>query len=74
MCLIVTIIMIVLSIQNLIHAHWFAGGIQLMIALGFSVLILRNIQKTNCEKDSSCNHSCMLTGWIAKIFPKKNKN
>lgn len=72
MCLIVTIIMIVLSIQNLRQAHWFVGGIQLIIALGFLVLLLRNIQKARCDRDSSCSNSCMLTGWIVKLFPKKD--
>lgn len=72
MCLIVTIIMIVLSMQNLMQSHWFIGGIQLVIALGFSLLLLRNIQKARCDRDGSCNNSCMLTGWIAKLFPKKD--
>jgi len=72
MCLIVTIIMIVLSVQNLIQEHWFIGGIQLIIALGFLVLLLRNIQKASCDRDVSCNNDCMLTGWIAKLFPRKD--
>ncbi len=72
MCLIVTIIMIVLSMQNLMQAHWFVGGIELIIALGFLILLLRNIQKARCDKDSSCNNGCMLTGWLVKLFPKKD--
>jgi len=71
MCLIVTIIMFVLAIQNLMHANWIGGGVQFIIALGFLVLLLRNIQKARCDRNGSCDNTCMLTGWIAKIFPKK---
>ena len=35
MCLIVTIIMLVLSIQNLMQHQWLTGIVQLIIALGF---------------------------------------
>ena len=73
MCLIVTVIMIVLSIQNLMNAHWFVGGVQLIIALGFLVFLLRNIQRARCDRDESCSYNCMLTGWLSKVFPKKDK-
>ena len=73
MCLIVTLIMLVLSVQNLIEAHWIIGGIQLLISLGFLILLLRNIQKARCDRGGHCDSGCMLTGWIAKYFPKKDK-
>ena len=44
MCLIVTIIMLVLSIQNLMQHQWFTGTVQLIIALGFLLLLIRNIR------------------------------
>lgn len=72
MCLIVTIIMFVLAIQNLMLGHWLVGGVQCMIALGFLILLLRNIQKVRCDRKGSCDNTCMLTSWIAKIFPKKD--
>ena len=70
MCLIITIIMLVLSIQNLMQHQWLTGTVQLVIALGFLVLLLRNIQKARCDKNGNCGN-CMITDWIAKIFPKK---
>ena len=72
MCLIITIIMFVLAIQNLMQAHWIIGGIQFIIALGFFILLVRNIQKVRCEREGNCDNACMFTNWIAKIFPKKD--
>lgn len=71
MCLIVTIIMIVLSVQNLILGHWLVGSVQFIIALGFLVLLLRNIQKVRCDRDSGCVNGCSLTNWIGNILKKK---
>lgn len=73
MCLIVTLIMFILAIQNLMHKHWIVGGIQFLIAMGFFILLLRNIQKARCERDGSCSNGCVLTSWISKIFPKKDQ-
>ena len=72
MCLIITIIMFVLAIQNLMQTHWIVGGVQFIIALGFFILLLRNIQKARCDREGSCDNACMLTAWIRKIFPKKD--
>jgi hypothetical protein len=55
------------------HAHWFVGGVQLIIALGFLVFLLRNIQRARCDRDTNCSYNCMLTGWLSKIFPKKDE-
>jgi hypothetical protein len=74
MCLIVTIIMIILAIQNLMQAHWFVGVVQLIIALGFLVLLLRNIQKARCDRDGSCVNGCSITDWISRLLPKKDEN
>ena len=71
MCLIVTIIMFVLAIQNLMQTHWIVGGVQFIIALGFFILLLRNIQKARCDREGSCDNACMPTSLITKIFPKK---
>jgi len=71
MCLIVTIIMLILSIQNLIQHQWLAGTVQLLIAFGFLVLLLRNIQKARCDRNGGCDNGCIIMGWIAKLFKKK---
>jgi hypothetical protein len=72
MCLIVTIIMFVLAIQNLIQTHWIIGGVQFIIAFVFFILLVQNIQKARCDRERSCDNTCMLSTWIAKIFPKKD--
>jgi len=71
MCLIVTIIMLVLSIQNLIEQQWLTGIVQLIIALAFLVLLIRNIRKARCDKNGGCTDGCLLTDWISKLFKKK---
>lgn len=72
MCLIIILIMFVLAIQNMIQEHWIIGGLQFLIAIGFFVLLLRNIQKARCDRNGSCNNRCVLTGWITKFFSKKD--
>lgn len=64
--------MFVLAIQNLMQSHWIVGGVQFLIALGFFILLLRNIQKAKCDREGSCDNVCILTAWIAKVFPKKD--
>ena len=73
MCLIVTIIMLVLSIQNLIQHQWLTGMVQLIIALGFLLLLIRNIRKARCDKNGGCEDGCLITDWFSKLFKKKEK-
>ncbi|MEA3433490.1 MAG: hypothetical protein U9R13_02820 [Campylobacterota bacterium] len=71
MCLIVTIIMLVLSIQNLIQHQWITGIVQLIIALGFLLLLIRNIRKARCDKNGGCVDGCLLPDWMSTLFKKK---
>jgi len=71
MCLIVTIIMLVLSIQNLLQYQWLTGIVQLIIALGFLVLLIRNIRIARCNKNGGCENGCLMTDWITKLFKKR---
>ena len=73
MCLIITLIMLALAVQNLLSHQWLAGGIQLLIALGFMLLLIRNIRLTRCERDQNCESFCMLPDWVTKLFKKKEK-
>ena len=72
MCLILTIVMFVLAIQNLMQHYWMMGMLQLMLALFFLFLLWRNIQQTRCDRNGNCN-SCMLPEWITKRFTKKEE-
>ena len=71
MCLIVTIIMLVLSIQNLIEQQWLIGIVQLIIAFGFLILLIRNIRKARCDKNGGCVDGCLMTDWLSNLFKKK---
>lgn len=73
MCLIVTVIMLFLAIQNLMLSHWLIGGVQLLIALGFLVLLIRNIRITHCERKGDCDNMCMLPEWFTNLFRKKEE-
>jgi hypothetical protein len=72
MCLIITIVMLVLAIQNLIAGYYNMGLLQLVIALGFAFMLWRNIQKVRCDRDGNCN-SCTLPKWLTNLFGKKEE-
>jgi len=73
MCLIVTIVMLGLAIQNLLQAQYMAGATQLIIALGFLALLIRNILAVRQEKQGCDTELCTGTGWISNLFKKKDK-
>lgn len=73
MCLIITIVMLVLAIQSLLSHQWLAGSIQLIIAIGFMILLIRNIGITRCERKGNCDNFCMLPEWLTKLFKTKEK-
>jgi len=73
MCLIITLVMLVLAIQSLLSHQWLAGSIQLLIAVGFMLLLIRNIRITRCERKGNCDNFCMLPEWLTKIFKKKDQ-
>ncbi|HEO99414.1 MAG: hypothetical protein JW682_01375 [Campylobacterales bacterium] len=73
MCLIITLVMLVLAIQSLLSHQWVAGSIQLVIALGFMILLIRNIRITRCERNGNCDNFCMLPDWLTKMFKKKDQ-
>jgi len=72
MCLILTIVMFVLAIQNLMQHYWMMGTLQLMLALFFAFLLWRNIQMARCDRNGNCN-SCALPEWVTRIFTKKKE-
>ena len=73
MCLIVTLVMFVLSIQSFIQHQWMAGTVQLIIALGFFALLIRNIIAVRNQKQGCSNTSCSMTDWFTNLFKKKEK-
>ena len=72
MCLIVTIVMLIISIQHFIHADYMTGGLTLVIALGFAFMLIRNIRLTQCDRQGGCDNFCMLPTWLTKYFSKKD--
>ena len=72
MCLIVTIIMFVLSVQNLLNSHFLIGGVQLFISFGFLFLLLRNIRQAQCDREGkSCGSACVIPLWFSQLFKKE---
>lgn len=63
--------MIALAVQNLMQAHWVVGGVQLVMALGLLALLIRNIQKVQCDREGGCTNGCSTTNWIGNILKKK---
>jgi len=73
MCVIITIIMFGFAIQNLLVENWLTGVTQLIISLGFLLLLINNIRKTRCERNGTCYNGCSVTNWISDLFKKKEK-
>jgi type IV secretory pathway TrbL component len=71
MCLIVTIIMFVFAIQSFMQNQWLAGATQLIIALGFFALLMRNIIAVRNEKQGCSTTGCSITDWFSNLFKKK---
>lgn len=74
MCLIVTIVMLVLSIQHFLHGDYQTGALTLLVALGFTFLLIRNIRLTHCDKNGGCDNFCLLPAWVTDLFSKKDKH
>lgn len=71
MCLIVTLVMFVLSIQSFMQHQWMAGAVQLIIALGFFALLMRNIIAVRNQKQGCSSTGCGMTDWFTNLFTKK---
>ena len=74
MCLIVTIIMLILSIQHFIYGDYLTGVLTLFVALSFAFLLVRNIRLTQCDKNGGYDNFYMLPSWLTNLFSKKDKN
>ncbi len=71
MCLIVAVTLLVLSIQSLILGNWYAGIFQLLVALGFFALLLRNFRLARCERNGNCQ-SC-TPQWFTSLLSRKEE-
>ncbi|MCH9739555.1 MAG: hypothetical protein K0U38_01755 [Epsilonproteobacteria bacterium] len=71
MCVIIMIIAFGFAIQNLMAENWLAGITQLLIALGFLLLLLNNIRAMRARKNGTCDSGCKVTNWITNLFKRK---
>lgn len=71
MCLIVTLVMLGLAIQSFIQHQWMAGAVQLIIALGFMLLLIRNILAVRNQKQGCSTTGCSMTDWFTNLFKKR---
>jgi hypothetical protein len=65
--------MLGLAIQNIMQAQYIAGVLQLIIALGFLALLIRNILAVRQQKQVCNTELCTGTNWISNLFKKKEK-
>ena len=73
MCPIVTLVMLGLAIQSFIQHQWIAGSIQLVISLGFMLLLIRNIFAVRAQKKGCTTTTCGITDWFSHILKKSEK-
>ncbi|MEA1954452.1 MAG: hypothetical protein U9O24_08685 [Campylobacterota bacterium] len=78
MCLIVTIVMFGFAIQSFMQGQYSNGAIQLIIALGFLTLLVRNIYVANehkklTQQEGCSTSSCATPNWLNKLFKRKEK-
>ena len=71
MCLIVMLVMLSLAIQSLWQEQYLAGSMQLIIALGFATLLIRNIIAVRNMKEGCNTSGCAGTSWFTNLFKKK---
>jgi len=71
MCLIVTLVMFGVAIQSFIEHQWIAGIIQLIIAAGFMLLLIRNILAVRNQKQGCTTAGCGITDWLTRLFKKR---
>ena len=71
MCFIVTLVMLTLAIQSFMQQQYKAGTIQLIIALGFMALLIRNIIAVRNQKQGCSTTGCGMTDWFTNLFKKK---
>jgi hypothetical protein len=65
--------MLGLAIQSYMQHQWMAGTVQLIIALGFVLLLIRNIITVRNQKRGCSTTGCSMTDWFTNLFKKKEK-
>ncbi len=73
MCLIITLVMLGVAIQSFIQHQWMAGVLQLIIALGFLWLLIRNILAVRNQKQGCTTTGCGITDWFTALFKKREE-
>jgi len=71
MCVIITIVMLILAIENLLSKNYLTGIVQITISIGFLLLLINNIRRTRCERNGTCYNGCYITNWIKSLFRKR---
>jgi hypothetical protein len=71
MCLIITLVMLGVAIQSFIQHQWLAGILQLIIALAFMFLLIRNIMMVRAQKRGCSTTGCGIAGWFTNISKKR---
>ena len=67
MCLVITIIIFGFAVQNLMIENWLIGVSQLVIALGFLLLLINNIRRMKALKSGRCYNGCRITNFLKNL-------
>jgi hypothetical protein len=65
--------MLTLAIQSFLQHQYKAGTIQLIIALGFMALLIRNIIAVRHQKQGCSTTGCDMTDWFTNLFKSKEE-
>jgi len=66
--------MLGLSIQSFMQNQYMAGTVQIIIALGFMLLLIRNILAVRNQKQGCTTAGCGMTDWFSHLFKKKEED
>ena len=73
MCLIVTIVLIALSIQNLLDGAYMMGAFEALVASGFTYMLWSNIVFVMKNKGQCATSGCGISDVIGNFLKKKTK-
>ena len=63
--------MLGVAIQSFIRHQWMAGTLQLIISLGFLLLLVHHILALRDQKQGCSSAGCGTSHWVVNLFKKR---
>ena len=73
MCLIITIVLTLLAVQNLLAGAYLMGAFQALVAAGFTYMLWSNIVYVMKSKGQCSTTGCGISEVIGNFLKKKKK-